>query len=288
MRASSRSSSFCLSCVPFQSLPDPETLLRDIRANQTKMDAIRENYTFRRIRIEEDLDDKGKVVKTTTMEREVFFVHGRQIGRLVKKDGIPLNASEEKSEQARVKKIVETAMKDTAPRRGRGQISFVSQILPLMIVSNPRRITFRGRPTLAYDFTGDPDAKVKDKAENAAKKMAGTIWFDEAEHQVARIEVHFYDKFRMGGFLASVQKGTSFEMEHSPIGDGLWMQNANDQHFDVRIVVKNFRPECPVNIKDSDFQEIQRRSPVKITRQAKRPRYFVYFLARRTIVLMLR
>ena len=221
--------------------PEPATLLKEIQANQHRMDEIRENYTFHRIVTEDDLDEKGAVVKTTTQEREVFFVNGHRVARLVKKNGVELKGTEEKNEQARVRKLIETCMK-SPPKRKAGQISMIGEILPMAKISNPRRLAFHDRSTLAYDFTGDPQAKAKGTNENAAKKMAGTIWFDEADRQVARMEVHFYDNFRLGGgFLASVQKGTMFEVERSPIGDGLWMETSNDQHVSARIVVKNFR-----------------------------------------------
>jgi hypothetical protein len=238
-----------------QTMPDPESLLKEAQANQRKMDEIRENYTFHRIMTEEELDDKGAVVKTTTTEREVFFVNGYQIGRLVKKDGVELNGPEDKKEQARVKKMIEMRMK-SAPKSGppRGNGGLISEILPVAQISNPRRVSLNGRSTLAYDFTGDPHAKGKDMTENMAKKMAGTIWFDEADHQVARLEVHFYDNFRIGGgLLANVQKGSKMEMERSPIGDGLWMQTSNDEHVAARIVVKGFRMN--VHSRNVDFKK---------------------------------
>jgi hypothetical protein len=231
--------------------PDPVVLLKDIQANQQKMDEIRENYTFHRIVTEQDLDDKGAVVKTTTEEREIFFVNGHRIGRLVKKNGVELTRAEEKSEQARVKKLIETSMK--APPKARGG-SLISELLPMAKVSNPRRLSLNGRSTLAYDFTGDPHAKGKSTTENAAKRMAGTLWFDEADRQVARMEVRFYQDFRIGGgFLASVKNGTMQSVERSPIGDGLWMETAREQHVDARIVVRNFRQN--VHVKDVDFKK---------------------------------
>jgi hypothetical protein len=251
-----------------QAIPDMETLLKDVRANQQRMDDLRENYTFRRVTTEEDLDDKGTVVKTTTSEREVFFVNGRGIGRLVKRNGVALTEAEQKKEDARVKGVVETAMKTGAkPRRGRGPAGLIGEILPVVTVSNPRRIDFHDRGTLAFDFVGDPHAKGKSTEENAAKKMAGTIWFDEADRQVARLEVHFYENFRVGGgLLASVQKGTTMELEQSPIGDGLWMQTASNQHLTARVVVKNFRQN--VHMRSSDFKKfnvevLQQTSPPK-------------------------
>jgi len=238
-----------------QAIPDIETLLRDVQANQHKMDDIRENYTFHRTITEEDLDEKGAVVKTTVTEREFFFVNGRGIGRLVKKNGVPLTPQEDKKEDARVKGVVETAMKTAPkPRRGRGPAGLIGQLLPMVTISNPRRISFHGRSTLAFDFVGDPHAKGKGTEENAAKKMAGSIWFDEKDRQVARIEVHFYDNFRIGGgLLASIQKGSTIEVEQAPIGDGLWMQTSNDEHVNARIVVKNFRQN--VHTKNTDFKK---------------------------------
>lgn len=238
-----------------QAVPDIETLLKQVQDNQHKMDDVRENYTFHRITSTDELDDKGSVVKTTSSEREVFFVNGRQIGRLIKRNGIALSAGEQKAEQARVTGVVKEAMKSGArASRGMRSVGMISTLLPMANVSNPRRVTFHGRPTLAFDFIGDPHAKAKDMKQNAAKKMAGTLWFDEADHQVARMEVHFYDNFRIGGgLLASVQKGSTIEVEQSPIGEGLWMQTLSEQHVAARIVVKNVREN--VHIRNVDFKK---------------------------------
>jgi esterase/lipase len=121
-------------------------------------------------------------------------------------------------------------------------------------ISNPRRISFHERDTLAFDFVGDPSAHGHGMEQNAAKKMAGTVWIDEADRQVARLEVTFYDNFRIGGgLLGSVQKGSTIEVQQSPIGDGLWMQTASEQHVAARIAVKSVRQN--VHVKAFDFKK---------------------------------
>src|ERR1700691_2672754 len=143
--------------VAARPIPDPGALLEEAKANQHKMDEIRENYTFHMIRRTDDLDKNGAVVKTTSFEREVFFVNGRRIARLVKKDGKELTPSEDQAEQARVRKVVETAIKaGPRPARARSGVSEVAGILAVVKISNPRRILLRGRESLAYDFIGDP------------------------------------------------------------------------------------------------------------------------------------
>ena len=79
--------------------------MQQVRAHQQKMDEIRENYTFHRIRQVDQLDGKGAVKKSTSVEREVFYVNGRQISRLVKKDEDPLSPDEDKNERSRVRKL---------------------------------------------------------------------------------------------------------------------------------------------------------------------------------------
>ena len=64
---------------------------------------------------------------------------------------------------------------------------------------NPRRETFRGRPTIVFDFQGRKDAKTHGIAEDASKKLQGTLWIDEADKEVAHMEVRFDDNFHVAG-----------------------------------------------------------------------------------------
>jgi hypothetical protein len=123
-----------------------------------------------------------------------------------------------------------------------------------MKISNPRRITLKDRNTLTYDFIGDPHAKAHGLAENAARKVAGTVWIDEQDHEVARLEAHFDDTFRIGaGFLATIQKGTSLVFEKSRLGQELWMPTTSEIHLSAReLFVRGVRQN--IHIKDSDFR----------------------------------
>ena len=232
-------------------------MLREVRAHQQEMDAIRENYTFHRIRRTDEVDANGTVKNTTTLEREIFFVNGREIGRTVRKNGVALSAQEAKSEDSNVRKLVQNALREIAKTGpGPNRNPLIGDILAVSKISNPRRLILNGRSTLAYDFKGDPNAHVQDPhdtLQNAAKKMAGTIWFDETDRQVARLEVTLDDNFKIGGgLLGNVRKGTTLRVEQSPVGQGLWMQTSNEQHLDIRIVVKGLRQN--IHVQDSDFK----------------------------------
>jgi hypothetical protein len=235
-------------------IPDPVTLFKDVQTHQAKMDALRENYTFRENTRTETLDSGGSVKGTTVEESEVFFANGYRIARLVKKNGVELSPQAQAREQARVTKLVETDIKLPSGGSETRRIGIVGEILSMAKISNPRRIIFRGRQTLVFDFAGDPHASSHTREESAAKKVAGTLWIDEADRQVARMEARFYDNFRIGGgLLVNVQKGTGVEVDQSPLGDGLWMQTASEQHVAARLVVVNYR--LRIHIQDFDFRK---------------------------------
>ncbi|HWE49358.1 MAG TPA: hypothetical protein VG273_06195 [Bryobacteraceae bacterium] len=217
-------------------IPGPATLIKQVTAHQREMEVVRENYTCHQITETQVLDGKGEVKSTASEEHEVFFVNHHRVARLVKKNDIGLTPAEEKSEQSRVLKQVERFMKGP-PGRNR-QALRISEILAVSTISDPRRLSLNNRDTLAFDFIGDPDAEARGVNQNAGKKLAGTLWIDEADLQVARIEINFYENFSIGGgVLASIQKGTKMTMEQSPVGDGLWMPSLTDQHLAARVLM---------------------------------------------------
>ena len=247
-------------------MPDPATLVQEIEAHQRSLDELRENYTFHEITRTDELGANGSVKDSTTEERDVFFVNGHRIARLLKKNGRELTEGERKSEQERIQRLIEKDLKlppGHAYNR-RGENVGLGQILPLMKISNPRRIPLNGRSTLAFDFVGDPHAKAHGLAENAARKIAGTVWIDESDREVARLEAHFDDNFRIGaGFVASIQKGTSLVFEQSRLSQALWMPSVSEIHLAAReLLVKGVRRN--IHIRDSDFRRFDTEVQQKI------------------------
>jgi hypothetical protein len=112
-----------------------------------------------------------------------------------------------------------------------------------MDVRNPRREVFRGRSTFVFDFIGRKDAKTHGMAEDASKKLEGTVWIDEADRQVAHLEVSFDENFRIGGGLvATVEKGSNLRFDQAPVEDGLWLPTGGEANMQARLMmVKNLR-----------------------------------------------
>ena len=235
-------------------IPNISDLMRKVEEHQVQVEKARENYTFTALQTTEDLDAGGHVTKTETEEDDDFFVNGHLIERTVKKDGKPLTGHDEDKENERVTKLVEKAEKTPPNQPLEGQAISVSRLLDIMDVRNPHREMYRGRATIVFDFIGRRNARTHGLAEDASKKLQGTIWIDEAGLQVAHLEVIFNDKFRVGGgLLATVDKGTSFRFDQAPVEEGLWLPTGSEGTIDGRLLMfKSLRQH--ITERDYDFK----------------------------------
>jgi hypothetical protein len=235
-------------------LPEIRALMLEVGEHQKQLEKLRENYTYNSLATTEELDSNGKVKKTEAAESECFFVHGHPICRAVKKDGKPLDEHDAKKESERVTKLIEKAEKIAPDEPLEGQGVSVRKILEIMDVKNERRESFRGRPTIVFDFVGRKEAKTSGVAEDASKKMKGTVWVDEADRQIAHLEASFTENFNVGGGLvASVEKGSNFRFDQGPVNGELWLPTAVEANLNARLfLLKGMRQHYVEH--DSNYQ----------------------------------
>lgn len=224
-------------------IPDIRQLMKEVMEHQKKLEKVRENYTYTSLQTVQDIDGDGRVKKTETREAEDFFVNGHIIERTVRKNAKPLTGRDLDKETERVTKLVQKAQTTPSGQPIQGPSVSISRVLEIMDVHNPRREQFRGRPTIVFDFNGRKDAKTHGMVEDASKKLKGTIWVDEADRQVAHMEVSFVENFRVGaGLLANIQKGSNFRFDQAPVNNGLWLPTGGEGTVQARVLLfKNMR-----------------------------------------------
>ena len=223
---------------PTAPLPDIRQLIQQVQDHQKQLEKVRENYTYTSLETTQDLDSNGQVSKTETEEAEHFFVNGHMLARTIKKNNQPLSDHDQQKETERITKLVEKAQNTPPDQPLESQSVSVSRVLEIMDVRNPRRQLYNGRPAILFDFIGRRDAKTHGIAEDASKKLQGTLWIDEADRQVAHMEVQFNDNFHVaGGLVASIQKGSSFRFDQAPINGELWLPTGAEANVQARILL---------------------------------------------------
>ncbi len=228
-----------------------------VQEHQKQLDKIRETYTYTSYQVVQDIDANAQVKKTESSEYNDFFVNGHIIERKVKENDKPLNDHDQQKETERVTKLVEKAEKTPRDQPLEGPTISVSRILEIMDVRNERRELYRGDPTIVFDFSGRKDAKTHGMAEDASKKLEGTVWIDEADRQVAHMEARFNDNFRMiGGILATVQKGSSFRFDQAKVNGEIWLPTGAEGTVQARLLLfKNLRQHF--RERDYDYQRFK-------------------------------
>ncbi len=236
-------------------LPDVPTLMAQVRAHQQQMDAIQENYTYRETDVTDELSKNGSVKKTESEAYEVFYVNTHEVRRLVEKDGRALSAGEQQKEQDRVMKAVEKAQKTPPGQAPQGEVVVsVSRILAMATVSSPRRVMLDGRATIAFDFTGDPHAKAHGVAEEAARKMSGTVWIDEKDREVRRLTARLDDNFHVGFGMFSLGKGSNLVFDQKLVNNELWLPTSAEVFVTAHaFAVVGVRAN--VRVTDSDYKK---------------------------------
>ncbi|HYL61309.1 MAG TPA: hypothetical protein VE077_01720 [Candidatus Methylomirabilis sp.] len=245
-------------------LPDLKALFKEIDDNQKALDKIRENYAGTRVEETTEVGKDGKPKKPDLKEYTFFYFHGDEISTLVKKDGKPLSAEEQKKENEKTQKEIEDIQKNEAKKEAKEEKAKedgkkekekekekekdnddpdIEMFLRACQFVNPRRERFHGEDVLVFDFEPNPEYKPRNLAEKVISKLAGVIWVDEKAHDVARLEAYFVGDFRfVGGLVANLQKGTSFVFEQAYINNEVWLPTYMDFNVGVRVLLfKGFR-----------------------------------------------
>jgi hypothetical protein len=236
-------------------LPDVPTLLTQVRAHQQAMDAVQENYTFHETDITRMLNKNGSVKNTDSETYEVFFVNTHEIRQLIEKNGKPLDPDKQKKEQDRVMKDVQWAQQAPPGQSRKGVVVIsVSRILNVVQVSAPRRVLLDGRPTIAFDFTGNPHAKAHGLAEEAARKMSGTVWIDEKDRQVRRMTARLDENFHVGFGMFSLSKGSNMVFDQKLIDNELWLPTSADVNMSAH-AFGIIGARASIHMTDNDYRK---------------------------------
>ncbi len=250
---------------PDKPLPDVATLMRKVETNQRTSETLLKDYLYHHVETSVENDSHGGIRKTESNEYDIFWLNGVQVRKQTKKDGKELSPDEQKKENERIDKEVARAKErrakaDAAGREtdshGHEEVT-VSRLLTLGKFTNPRRVVLNGRDTIAVDYIGDPKAKTQNRMEEVIRDLAGTVWIDEQDNTIARIEGHFTGAFKIGGgMLVNIRQGTKFSFEQRKINGEVWLPAGGEGEGSVRaLLFISFNGR--IRVVDSDYRKFK-------------------------------
>ncbi len=234
-------------------LPDIPALLLELQANEDKIEAMLDTYSFTQKTIKRELGKDGILHEIESETNQLTFYKGYRIKRLIEKNGRPLSEKDQAEADKDAAKQVEEIEKKIAKNESRlGKLDAkgapsedsrrisIAEILRASKLLNPRRERFRGRDCVVFDFEPIPAFETKN-ATSLLKffgKTAGVMWIDEKDKQVARIEAALFESVSFGGgVLAKFKKGAAFTLEKERVNDEIWLPSQADINFSVRVLL---------------------------------------------------
>jgi hypothetical protein len=214
---------------------DPQTIIqRSTEANRADWKAT-PNYDFRET-------DRGPGGHTRTYE--VTMILGSPYERLIGVDGKPLLPQQKAGEEQKLEATIQERERESAEERAERVASYEK--------NRSRNHVLMDQLTLAFDFkllgeqqlgpykvyvlkaTRRPGYKPPNREAEVLTGMQGELWIDEKTFQWVKVEAQVVHPVSIEGFLATVERGTRFELEKMPVADGIWLP----EHFSMRARAK--------------------------------------------------
>ena len=213
-------------------------------------------YTYSRISLVEDVNDQGKVEERKEKTYLMVPVSGTFYQRLMQADGKPLSEKERKQEEEKERKFRERlAQNQPAKTDDRQRIILGRELVSRFQFTLVGRETLAGRPAYVLSFAAKRGAVEKKVDDRVMNRLAGQLWIDEEEFEMAKIEFHLTEKVSIGwgGVLASLQK-FAFTLTRIRLAEGVWF----NQLFSGDIEGRKLLGSTHLKIQDraSDFKEL--------------------------------
>lgn len=230
--------------VGAQDQPDPMSLIRKAVENNKENDKRAHDYMY----IEREAQKMKD--KTEVRTKEVFFLYGHEIDRLVAKDDKPLSDKEAKEEEERIAKRIEKLKNVSEEERRKREEKRAKEH------EEERRVwdeiadafTFTMQPVEqvsgrdAWVISAEPRKEYRPKTKEAKmlQKVRFRAWIDKQETQMVRIDGDVIDDITFGLFLAKLQKGAHFTVEQMRVNDEVWLPQHVAVNAGARLLFKHF------------------------------------------------
>jgi hypothetical protein len=238
---------------------DARSIVERAVAAWDRHDRLMLDYTYKARNEIRELDSAGRVKSDHSTVDEVMYIGGKRFFRPLEKDGKPLPAAQEKSEEAKLERAareagrlsdaeheqrIEDAEQDRLKRRE--QFRGIPDAYDLKLVGET---PIEGRKT--WEILATPRPAYRGKFGGLFRNIEGKLWIDEQDFEWTKVEAEVLDNFSLGWFLARVNKGTHISFEMTRVNDELWAPGHFSLTASARIaLMKKINAEQDVTFSD--------------------------------------
>ena len=210
-------------------------------------------FTFGKTRALEEFDSKGKLEDSKRSRQEWFPINGSPFARTVEKNGKPLTDKERKAEEEReaaVRAGKKPARSPEATKRDK-EWQFTDEMLARYTFKVTGQELVRGRPAWLVEFVPrSKDLPIKNMADRVANKVAGKVWVDAEDWELARMKFWLTDEVALIGGVVGVLRKFELLLERTRVEPNAWLPTTVDFDMAGRELLTNKRLQFREEAKD--------------------------------------
>jgi hypothetical protein len=225
-------------------LPDQQVFLAEARKYLRSNDLVRNQYFFKQTDTRVSRDSAGRPQETDVRVYEVYPAAESSLTyrRLILRNGgRPADLeSKDREQAAKMKKWTDERDREGAGARAarereraeadRHEAAVVDELPAIYRITMTGREWMAGRPAIAFTLDPRPDYKAKTDEAGIIRKFKGRAWIDEADHQLARLEMEVVEPVSIGlGIIARLFMGSHATIERRKIDGETWLPTRS--HF---------------------------------------------------------
>ena len=217
-------------------LPAASEVLKRVQARMelNYADAPTNRYQYTRTNVIEELDGGGKLKKRSVKTYEVLQVQGLPRAKLVAVDGRQLSPSEQRWRVGEEQRLQRTLAQDKAPDYSKPKPWLTDDILERFDFKVTGRTNHLRRLALMVEFTPRKNAPNRNMADRVVNKISGSMWVDELESEIVRLDLRMTEPVKFWGGLVGQLDRFDFTIlrRRSPLG--VWFNEASDGLVQLR------------------------------------------------------
>ena len=205
------------------------------RAESSASREGRPEYRYEKHTVTEQMDSKGRLKDRQEKLYEVKVEAGLSQLKLVKVNGKELSP-EELKKQDEQEREARQKMTDSQPgKKGDERENFLTaEMVSKYQFTLVDKVTLNGRMAYHLSFAPKPGLTVNKLTDRFLNQMAGTVWIDAEDFEIARAEIHLLGEVTLWGGIVGTLRECDYTMERTRMPDGAWFNSFSHGYFEGR------------------------------------------------------
>jgi len=203
----------------------------------------RPDYTYHKQTVTDELDSKGLLKDRQEKQYEVSVQAGLSQLHLTQLNGKELTPAERKKQDQKEAAELQKMTDRKSDNKGDERENFLtSDMISRYDFTLAGQKNIDGRP--AYEITFKPKSPappIRQLTDRVLNQVAGTVWIDKQDYEIARAEIHLQGEVTVWGGVIGTVTQCNFTLERTRMPDGAWFNRYSNGYLEGRKLLEPIR-----------------------------------------------